>query len=56
MSRFFTRAVLFLAFFVILMGTAMWILNGAEVSGLVSLVEQVMKSTGWDLGGTLVNI
>ena len=56
MGRIFTRAALFLAFFVILMGTAMWILNGAEVGGLVSLVEQVMKSAGWDLGETLANI
>jgi len=56
MGRFFTKTVLFLAFFVILMGTAMWILNGAEVGSLVSLVEQVMKSTGWDLGENLANI
>ena len=56
MGRVFTRAALFLAFLVILMGTAMWILNGAEVGGLASLAEEAMKSTGWDLGETLANI
>ena len=56
MSRFFTRTVLFLVFFVILMGTAMWILNGAEVNSLVTLAEQIIKSTGLDLGETLVTI
>ena len=56
MNRFFMRTVLFLAFFVLLMGTAMWILNGAEVSGLVSLVESSLEKTGLNLGENLVNI
>jgi len=50
MGRFFGRTLLFLAFLFILMGTATWILNGVEVSSLVNLVEQAMKSTGLSLG------
>ena len=56
MSRFFTKTVLFLAFLVILMGTAMWILNGAEVGSLVSLAEEAMKKTGLNLSESFVNI
>ena len=56
MGHFFTRALLFQAFLVILTGTAMWILNGAEVSGLISLVESVLEKTGLNLGENIVNI
>ena len=55
MSRFFSRTVLFLAFLVILMGTTMWILNGAEVGDLVAVAEEVMKKSGLNLGKVLVN-
>lgn len=56
MSRFFTRTMLFLAFLVFLMGTTMWILNGAEVGGLVAVAEEVMKKTWLSLGKVLVNV
>ena len=56
MSRFFMRTVLFLAFFVLLMGTAMWILNGAEVGSFISLVESILEKTGLNLGEHVVNI
>ena len=55
MSRFLTRTVLFLAFLVILMGTTMWILNRAELGGLVTVVEDFMKKSGLNLGKVLVN-
>lgn len=46
----------FLTFLVILMGTTLWILIGAETGSLVEVAEEVMKNMGLNLGKILVNI
>ena len=56
MSRLLTKTVLFLALLVILIGAAMWILNGEEVGSLVSLAEEAMKETGVKFGESFAAI